>query len=281
MEKKKKGKVVSFINMKGGVGKTTLTINIAYTLANMGKNVLVIDMDPQFNATQALMTKFRSIDEYSKLRENGKTIAPLLTNTSRNISGNKTNFNILDIIQPLSNKSGQLDLIPGDLSLTEFENSQRGNEKLLAKELKLSKLNSIYDYILIDTPATYSIYSQASLYASSYYVVPIAPDIFSTLGYDLLQSAIKNDLVLDEHKLYNLGILFTMVSDNDSKHIKRRAIQETFEANVQRFLNTLHENENIRSGSVSNFMYDMAGTKENIIELANEFEERLGKINEK
>ena len=62
------GKVISFINMKGGVGKTTLTINIAYTLVEkFHRRVLVIDMDPQFNATQALMTKFKSIEAYQRL----------------------------------------------------------------------------------------------------------------------------------------------------------------------------------------------------------------------
>lgn len=52
---KEKGKVISFINMKGGVGKTTLTINVADKLAENGNKILVIDADPQFNATQALL----------------------------------------------------------------------------------------------------------------------------------------------------------------------------------------------------------------------------------
>ena len=73
---KKLANVITITSGKGGVGKTTLTINIAYTLAmHFKKSVLVIDMDPQFNATQALMTKFKSIDEYQKLREKNKTIA--------------------------------------------------------------------------------------------------------------------------------------------------------------------------------------------------------------
>lgn len=79
-------KVISFINMKGGVGKTTLTINIAYTLVKeFHKRVLVIDMDPQFNATQALMTKFRSIDFYQKLLKTGPTIANLLIDSNNSM----------------------------------------------------------------------------------------------------------------------------------------------------------------------------------------------------
>ena len=77
-EAKKDGKVISFINMKGGVGKTTLAINIGYTLVkHFHKDVLLIDMDPQFNATQALITKSSSIEAYQELRKNNKTIASL------------------------------------------------------------------------------------------------------------------------------------------------------------------------------------------------------------
>ena len=96
-EAKKDGKVISFINMKGGVGKTTLTINIANYLANKGnKKILIIDLDPQFNATQALLLKqeknklsnninkqdedevefkaeVSSAEQYKKLSKNGKT----------------------------------------------------------------------------------------------------------------------------------------------------------------------------------------------------------------
>ena len=51
-------KILSFINMKGGVGKTTLTINIGKKLASLGNKVLIIDMDPQFNATQSLLLRY-------------------------------------------------------------------------------------------------------------------------------------------------------------------------------------------------------------------------------
>ncbi|ECP0926862.1 ParA family protein, partial [Listeria monocytogenes] len=80
--------IVSFINMKGGVGKTTLTINIAYTLAKeFKKNVLLIDMDPQFNATQSLMTKFKSLKDYEDLRNSGKTINYILQPPRGGVTG--------------------------------------------------------------------------------------------------------------------------------------------------------------------------------------------------
>lgn len=276
-EAKKDGKVISFINMKGGVGKTTLAINIGYTLVkHFHKDVLLIDMDPQFNATQALITKSSSIEAYQELRKNNKTIASLLTNLPTSMVKNEPqSLSILDVITPLHPKmlttENRFDLIPGDLALTEFQSTQRGAEKILGKQIVEHDLTSKYDYILIDTPATYSIYSQASLYASSYYIVPIASDVFSVLGYELLQKALSNDLVLDDHPLTNLGLLFNLTNDSLSK---RSNIQNSFEGE-QKFQNTLKENENIRTGNISNFIYDMSKTKENIVQLTKEFIEKL------
>lgn len=284
MPEKNNCKVISFINMKGGVGKTTLTINIAYTLVKeFHKRVLVIDMDPQFNSTQALMTKFKSIEFYQKLLQTGPTIATLLIDSSNSMVRNNNDEAIIEnSVQHLySDKNGKFDLIPGDLSLTEFETTARGAEKRLRKLIvKPSVLNN-YDFILIDTPATYSVYSQASLLASDYYIVPIAPDVFSALGYDLLKKALKKDLVLEDHKLHNLGIIFTLTSKSKdekervTRKVKRNDIQESFDTE-KRFENTLYENERIRTGKLENFIYDMASTKDNIIEITNELLKKLG-----
>lgn len=279
-------KVISFINMKGGVGKTTLTINIAYTLVKeFHKRVLVIDMDPQFNATQALMTKFRSIDFYQKLLKTGPTIANLLIDSNNSmVKNNNEEPTIKNSVQHLfSNEDEKFDLIPGDLSLTEFETTARGAEKRLKKLIAKPSVLNNYDFILIDTPATYSVYSQASLLASDYYIVPIAPDVFSALGYDLLQKALKKDLVLEDHKLINLGIIFTLTSKSKderekvTKNVKRNNIQESFEKE-ERFNKTLYEHERIRTGKLENFIYDMISTKDNIVEITNELLQKLGEV---
>ncbi len=279
-------KVISFINMKGGVGKTTLTINIAYTLVKeFHKRVLVIDMDPQFNATQALMTKFRSIDFYQKLLKTGPTIANLLIDSNNSmVKNNNEEPTIKNSVQHLfSNEDEKFDLIPGDLSLTEFETTARGAEKRLKKLIAKPSVLNNYDFILIDTPATYSVYSQASLLASDYYIVPIAPDVFSALGYDLLQKALKKDLVLEDHKLINLGIIFTLTSKSKderekvTKNVKRNNIQESFEKE-ERFNKTLYEHERIRTGKLENFIYDMTSTKDNIVEITNELLQKLGEV---
>ncbi|MCA6741440.1 ParA family protein [Enterococcus durans] len=271
--------VISFINMKGGVGKTTLTINVAYTLAkHFGKNVLLIDMDPQFNATQSLMTKFKSLDEYERLRNSGKTINHVLQPPTGGIFSEikyTTDDLILHLFPKDESNKGNLDLIAGDLGITTFESSRRGSEKILKEYIK--KINDEYvreyDYILIDTPATYSIYSQSSLISSDYYVVPISPDTFSALGFSLLHKAMKDDLTLSDDQPEILGIIFTLTKDM----ARRNKIKEEFEDEPS-FSSSLKENEWIRTGNMSSFMLDMATTEHNIIEIVDEF---IKKIEEK
>ncbi|EAD0080787.1 hypothetical protein NB59_14810 [Listeria monocytogenes] len=274
--------IVSFINMKGGVGKTTLTINIAYTLAKeFKKNVLLIDMDPQFNATQSLMTKFKSLKDYEDLRNRGKTINYILQPPRGGVTGGIF-FSNEDLILNLYEdpkfselNQGALDLIAGDLGITTFESSRRGSEKILKEYIKEieGKYRNKYDFILIDTPATYSIYSQSSLISSDFYVVPISPDTFSALGFSLLHRAMKDDLTLKDTQPDMLGIIFTLTKDK----VGRNKIKDEFE-DEPTFSETLKESEWIRTGNMSSFMLDMASTRGNIIALVTEF---LNKIDEK
>ncbi|MFH7820562.1 ParA family protein [Neobacillus thermocopriae] len=265
-------KIISFINMKGGVGKTTITINIADTLVrHFKKNVLVIDMDPQFNATQALFTKFSKISEYEELRKQRKTIASVVTeNTGGGVAMEAQPYTHEDLIVQLhyTDNANKLYLIPGDLELIAYESSRRGAEKILSSFIEENVLpNYDLDYILIDTPATYSIYSQAALLASNYYLVPIAPDVFSTLGYSLLNKIMSKDYALRGHEINNIGIVFTLCKEE--KH-GRRAIQESFGDSPQ-FENKISEYERVRTGKLSTLMYDMERSKDEIVNLCAEF----------
>lgn len=265
-------KIVSFINMKGGVGKTTLTINLAHTLMKeKKKKVLIVDMDPQFNATQALFTKFKSIEEYEKLI-NVKTILAILQPDDRSLTEGEKKTKIKDIIVNLeTDLQGKLDIIPGDLNLTTFESSDRGSEKLLKRNINIVKEE--YDYIFIDTPATYSVYGQTALLASDYYVVPVLPDTFASLGYDLLENKVNNDIVLEDTKPIKLGVIITLSKANRAK---RQAIIDSFDD--IKFKNELYENEYIRSGNFETFIYDMSSTRENIIKLTNELIEKINEV---
>ena len=268
------GKVISFINMKGGVGKTTLCINIAHTLAaHFGKKVLLVDMDPQFNATQSMFTKFSNLNIYSKLRDESKTIDGILQPAKGGLASSPTDNNVEDLVIRLFSQTegdGHLDMIPGDLEIVNFESSSRGSERILSSFLK-RKLDRKYDYILIYTPATYSIYSQSALLASDYFLVPVALEAYSALGYDLLRTAMRNDLALEESDIIELGIIFTMAKEGK---VGREDIEGAF-TDHKVFSKKLIEKERIKTGNMATFMYDMISTKDNIVDITQEFIDEL------
>jgi len=259
------GKVISFINMKGGVGKTTLCINVGYTLAkHFNKKTLIIDMDPQFNATQALMEKFRSIEYYEKISKENKTISQIINHNFGGIHSKDDLYGFEDIVDKLDDKNYHL--IPGDLNIIDFETSRRGSEKILQAFISENNLKEKYDYILIDSPPTYSIFSIASLIASDYYIVPIAPDVFSALGYELLNRVISNDIVLKDTDVKELGIVFTLINKDK---IGRNNVIDSFKDD-KIFINMIAEYERIRTGKVETFMLDMSTTEDDIINLTEE-----------
>lgn len=206
---------ISFINMKGGVGKTTLSTNVAHCLATReNKKVLVVDIDPQFNATQC----FFSGDKYfNYLKAKGKTILDLFIEGPINISTvdgvtETKNFEYSDItpVEILEN----LFVLPGNLNLYQIEISAgSGKENRLKRYLDV--INKIYhfDYVIIDTPPTPSIWMESALLASDYYIIPVKPDPLSYTGIDLLQNIIsrkKKDLDLS---IKCIGIVLTIVEE--------------------------------------------------------------------
>jgi chromosome partitioning protein len=225
-------KVISFINMKGGVGKTTLTINIGNELAKKDNRVLIVDMDPQFNATQSLLLykirlsqtedidaineevivkqEINSSEDYKKLSQNKETVLQLFERSS--------------VDKPLSNPSlaqkikKNLDLIPGDLKIAKEISGDTANKVgILVKHFKVNKILDDYDYVLIDCPPTWSILTHSSLFASDYYIIPSKVDLYSSIGIQLLEEQIdeklRNDTVYEmtEKNLKQLGVVFTLV----------------------------------------------------------------------
>lgn len=193
-------KVVSLINMKGGVAKTTLAINIADCLSKRHhERVLLIDVDPQFNATQCLMTP----EEYmAHLSDNGDTILNIFDRRSRVFASSVSNGgpvapkNLEDI--EVVNISNDFDLLPGNLELYRLEMAPgEGRENRLKNYL--SKIENNYDYVVIDTPPTPSVWMTSALIASNYYLIPVKADPISLTGIDLLKSII-------EEKKENFGL---------------------------------------------------------------------------
>ena len=187
--------IVSVINQKGGVGKTTTVINLAAGLSQMKKKILVIDLDPQGNATTGL--------GLSNMDNSDDTIYGVLNGT-KEISEviKKTEFENLDII------SSHVDL-PG----LELETAS-DNERALILKVKLAAyLNdsrATYDYILIDCPPSLSLLTVMALVSSNSLVVPLQTEFFALEGLTQLMKTIERIKVNLNPELKIRGILLTM-----------------------------------------------------------------------
>ena len=218
--------IISFLNMKGGVCKTTLCKEIALYLSNnMNKKVLVIDIDPQANCTQSFFEHFKVIQIKDDEIITDINLLPTIQNLYRTSGSMLEGANIEKIVYKLTDN---LHLIPGELNVY-FMDREIGSgaaEHILCNFVEDSDFRNKYDYIFIDCPPTYSFYTITALLTSDFYLVPVVPDAYSMLGVSMLDSVVgklkstyRGDF--DSHSLDCLGIIFTKIDSNPSQGIKR------------------------------------------------------------
>ena len=188
-------KTISVINQKGGVGKTTTVINLAAGLSMKGKKVLVIDLDPQGNATTGLGLSNNDSSE--------QTIYNVL-NGKKNIS---------DVIQ--KTKIENLDLVTSNVDLSGLEVETAGDTRraFILKEQLVAYLNdsrALYDYVLIDCPPSLSLLTIMALVASNSLVVPLQTEFFALEGLTQLMKTIERVKSNLNPDLTIKGILLTM-----------------------------------------------------------------------
>lgn len=164
-------KIISIANQKGGVGKTTTAINLSAALAAMGKHVLIVDADPQANASSGLGVDIRELDS---------TIYECLIN---NIDPHKA---------IIHTETKNLDIIPSHIDLVgaEIEMLNIRNRETLLKNI-LGQVRGEYDYIFIDCSPSLGLITVNSLTASDSVIIPVQCEFFALEGIAKLLNTIK------------------------------------------------------------------------------------------
>lgn len=187
------GKIIAFINQKGGVGKTTTTASVAAALANMGHRTLVIDLDGQCNLTTSFGVEDMTVNSYNAMK------------------GEKP-FKAVEIYP-------KLHVLPSSLDLSAFElemATEPGKEYLL-KEL-LAPVLSKYDYILLDCSPNLGLISVNALSAADFYIIPMLPHHLSIQGLTKLMEVTDKVKRRINSKLELGGIVITQYNNHKVLH---------------------------------------------------------------
>lgn len=218
--------VVSLINMKGGVGKTTLAAQLAHAAADANLRTLAVDLDPQSNLSQSIMGPR---DYVIHLRDRRPTVAQIFDEYIP-ASGTNGAPRPIDLDGVILNNAGYwetstLDLIPSRLELSRTLKNPTGKERRLAKAL--AQVSDCYDLILIDCAPTESILTDAAYFASRFVIVPVKPEFMATIGLPLLARSIQEfQAENDDHDIEIAGLVFNKSSSYSAGPEGRTSIEE-------------------------------------------------------
>jgi chromosome partitioning protein len=218
-------KVIATINLKGGVGKTTTTVGLAEMYATAGNRVLVIDLDPQTNATVMLIDEQR----WQQLDQDGQTLAQLFADALEVDPAKR----VFDLDLALQKNVGTIegldgiDLIPSSLRLIDVQDklSQMPQGQFFTKsptqvlETAVKNILDDYDVVLIDCPPNMGIITLNGLRIADGYIIPTIPDVLSTFGIPQIQDRVESFAdELNEH-IKPYGIVVTKYRSASTLHI--------------------------------------------------------------
>jgi chromosome partitioning protein len=279
-------RVVSLINLKGGVAKTTTTVALAETLASQyGKRVLVIDLDPQTNATTILLGEKR----WKKINEKGWTLATLFKDA---LDPENKSFDLKKTLQKgVSDVQGAMtvDLLPSSLDLIDVQDKLSSAPTgqfysvtpIDLLRLAVKPILDNYDIVLVDCPPNLGIITLNGLRISEGYIIPTVPDVLSTYGIPQIVKRVGNFSREVGEEIEPIGIVITKyqkastVHVNVSRDLRRRDDPLVFETVIRQAnqIAASAEFQSVRRTLKQKYGYDDLATR--YIDLAQELLTRL------
>ncbi len=191
------GKIISLVNQKGGVGKTTTSINLSASLAVLGKKVLLVDLDPQGNATTGIGVSKGDID---------KSVYDVLTDKcSIDEAIIRTKYKRLDVLPATINLAGI------DIELIEKSREEPAFSKGGQLKNKIETVKDNYDYIIMDCPPSLGLITTNALTASNSVIIPVQCEFFALEGIMQLLNTIMMAQKSLNPNLDIEGVLLTML----------------------------------------------------------------------
>lgn len=233
------GKVISIINNKGGCSKTTTTFNLGYELVNMGKEVLIIDLDQQ--ASLSVYVGLDPLEEYANITDVFK--------------GNMT---IEQVIIPMGTPN--LELIPSNIEFSKIEMyllNRKDKINVLKKSLK--KIVGKYDYIILDNAPSLNTVSLNSLMAADYVIAPIDASYVSVRAMEILEKTVQ-EIKKYNKNLQDIKVLISMYTNTlHSKEVvnmlkEKYYVFPKYVHTSVKFKNAVQEIKSIRQYAGDNFI---------------------------
>ncbi len=207
MTSEKTARIISFVQQKGGCGKTTTVVNVGAYLAGMEQRVLLVDLDPQANLSLSVGVKAEELTH---------SVVDLLREPRNGTNG--------ILLETPFGATGKLDLIPASIDLAGIEAymlNHYGKEWLLDEALASCRDN--YDFILIDPPPSLSLLTINALMASTEVIIPFQCHIFSITALGQLQKTLR----LVQHKNKRLQIGGVVITLYDGRYSLSKTVLET------------------------------------------------------